>query len=104
MPHNYLRNWIFLSPILQSDPGCFNECCKHQFYKSLPENIKDHFHNYFINLVKSWYQVIETENYRLVFLMSIDVKMPNKTEHSNIKIIVLHEQLGLIQRYKTTSI
>lgn len=82
----------FCSP----DPGVLiDNCTKHQFYKSLPENIKDHFHNYFINLVKSWYQVIETENYRLVFLMSIDVKMPNKTEHSNIKIIVLHEQLGL---------
>jgi len=48
-----------------------------------------------MNLVKSWYQVIETENYRLVFLMNIDVKIPNKTELSNIKIIVFHEQLGI---------
>ena len=48
-----------------------------------------------MNLVKSWYQVIETENYRPLFLVNVDVKIPNKEELSNIKIIVLHEQLGL---------
>lgn len=88
---------VFKAQFCSPDPGVLiGNCTKHQFYKSLPENIrKDHFHNHFMNLVKSWYQVIETENYRLVFLMNIDVKIPNKTELSNIKIIVFHEQLGI---------